>query len=118
MVAVDPKAPITVGSSRQFVIALRAVEDGGYTWRLTAPPRGDVVRADGEHSVWDAAFQNVGHSAAQFPLTGGAATELWLFSARRAGTVKLTFGLYGPGATTPTRTTSYSVTVTPLVAVC
>jgi len=118
-IAVDPATVVEIPSAQQFAIALRATEDGGYHWRLqTAAPNATVARAEGSASVWDTAFTNVGRPAGTPPMVGGQATEFFLFSARVPGTAKLTFGLFGPGQTTATRTTTYTVRVTPSAMTC
>jgi hypothetical protein len=118
-IALDPKRPIEVSSARQFAVALRAVEDGGYTWRLVSPlDKTAAVRADGMQSIWDSAFANLERKPGGFPMVGGAATELFLFTAAAPGTATLTFGLFGPGARSATRTTTFTVRVSPSVMVC
>jgi hypothetical protein len=118
-IAIDPAAVVLIPSTQQFAIALRATEDGGYHWRLqNAAASAATARSDGEASVWDIAFTNLGRTAGSPPMMGGEATELFLFTARAAGEVKLTFALFGPGKSTPTRTTTYTVRVVPNVMTC
>jgi hypothetical protein len=118
-IAIDPAAVVLIPSTRQFAIALRATEDGGYHWQLqNAAASAATVSANGEASAWDTAFTNAGRPAGSPPMVGGEATEFFLFTARAAGEVKLIFGLFGPGKSTPTRTTTYTVRVVPYVMVC
>ncbi|MEA2719054.1 MAG: hypothetical protein QOJ39_918 [Candidatus Eremiobacteraeota bacterium] len=117
-IATDPAPPVEVLTTQQFVIALRAVADGGDTWSLlSGAGKGSMVRSDGARTLNDVAFQNLDRPG-QPPQTGGNATELWLFTAVAPGTATLTFGLMTPGATAPTRTTTYTVRVSPNVMVC
>ena len=76
----------------------------------------DVLRSDGTRTLSDAAFGNLDRPG-QPPQTGGNATELWLFTALAPGTVTLTFALGAPGAA-PSRTTTYTVRISPNVIVC
>jgi hypothetical protein len=118
-IAIDPAAVVLIPSTRQFAIALRATEDGGYHWQLQNPAASaTTVRADGEASAWDTAFTNAARASGAPPMVGGEATEFFLFTARAAGEVKLTFGLLAPGRPTPTRTTTYTVRVVPYVMTC
>jgi len=118
-IAIDPAAVVLIPSTRQFAIALRATEDGGYHWRLQNPAESAAtVQADGEASAWDTAFTNLARPAGSPPMMGGQATEFFLFTARAAGEVKLTFALLAPGRSTPTKTTVYTVRVVPYVMTC
>jgi len=117
-IAVDPAPPVEVLTTQQFVIALRTVADGGDSWSLlSGAGKGSIVRSDGNRTLNDAAFQSL-DKPGQPPQTGGNATELWLFTAVAPGTATLTFGLMTPGATAPTRTTTYTVRISPNVTVC
>lgn len=117
-IAIDPAPPVEVLTTQQFVIALRAVTDGGYSWSLlSGTGKGSIVRSDGSRTLNDVAFKNL-DTPGQPPQTGGNATELWLFTAAAPGTATLTFGLTAPGASAPARTTTYTVRISPNVMVC
>jgi hypothetical protein len=117
-IAIDPAPAVEALTTQQFVVALRAVTDGGYGWSLlSGAAKGSIVRADGSRTLSDVAFQNLDRPG-QPPLTGGAATELWLFTALAPGSATLTFGLMPPGAAAPARTTTYTVRISPNVMVC
>lgn len=117
-IAVDPAPPVEVLTTQQFVIALRTVADGGDSWSLlSGTGKGSIVRSDGTRTLNDTSFQNLDRPG-QPPQTGGNATELWLFTAVAPGTATLAFGLMQPGATAPTRTTTYTVRISPNVMVC
>ena len=117
-VATDPAPPVEVLTTQQFIIALRTVADGGDSWTLlSGTQKGSIVRSEGARTLNDTAFQNLDRPG-QPPQTGGNATELWLFTAVAPGTATLTFGLTQPGANAPTRTTTYTVRISPNVMVC
>jgi predicted secreted protein len=116
--AVDPAAPLDVLTSQQFVVALRVASDSGFRWELlSGAGRGTIVRAEGTRTLVDIAFQNLDRPG-QPPLTGGNATQLWLFTAVAPGTATLSLGLMAPGATAPERTMNYTVRISPNVAIC
>ena len=118
-IAVDPVAPVDVNTTQQFAIALRVVADAGFTWRLVDPLAANApVRADGDQTLWDVALQNLDRKPGDPPAVGGAATQLFLFTATNPGQTTLTLGSFGPGADKPDRTTTFTVRVSPNVAVC
>jgi len=118
-IAVDPMAPVDVNTAQAFGIALRVVADAGYTWRLVDPlPANGAIRAEGDQTVWDVAFQNLDRKPGDPPVVGGAATQMFLFSAQQPGTATVTLGSFGPGADKPDRTMTFTVHVSPNVAVC
>jgi hypothetical protein len=118
-IAIDPAKTLTAATIQEFAIALRATEDGGYRWRLqTVPAIAATVRYDGEAGVWDTSFTNLDRAPGSPPMLGGQATEMFMFTAMAPGTAKLTFQLFGPGQTAPTRTTTYTVQVVPNIMVC
>jgi hypothetical protein len=120
-IAIDPVAPISVNTTQQFVVALRAVEDAGYAWRLLDAPKPNpnpVVRFEGMQSIGDASFQNLGAAPGAPPIVGGAATELFLFLAGAPGSAVLTFGEFAPGTAAASKSVSFTVQVSPLVVIC
>jgi len=118
-IAIDPTAPVSVNATQQFVVALRAVEDAGYSWRLVnAPKPNSVVQAEGMQSIGDVAFQNLARSAGTAPQMGGSATEMFLFTAGTSGTATLSFALFAPGAAAATQTVGFTVNVSPNVVIC
>jgi len=118
-IAVDPAATLTVGTTQEFGIALRATEDGGYRWRLqTVPATTAPVRYDGESSLWDVAFTNLNRARGLPLMVGGQATEVFMFTAMVPGKTKLMFQLFGPGKSVATQTVTYTVQVFPSVMVC
>jgi hypothetical protein len=118
-IAIDPAAPVSVNATQQFVVALRAVEDAGFSWRVVnAPKPNTITQAEGMQSVWDVAFQNLARSSGTAPQVGGSATEMFLFTAGAPGTAALDFGLFAPGAAAPTRTVTFTVNVSPNVVIC
>lgn len=117
-IAVDAAPPVEVLTTQQFVIALRTVADDGTSWSLlSGAAKGSGVRSDGARTLNDTAFQNL-NAPGQPPQTSGNATELWLFTALAPGTTTLVFGLMLQGTTAPTRTTTYTVRVSPNVTIC
>ena len=118
-IAVDPARTVTAATIQEFAIALRATEDGGYQWRLQMIPAiAPAVRYDGEAGVWDAAFTNLDRAPGSSPIVGGQATEVFMFTAMAPGSATLTFRLFGPGQSVPTKTTTYTVQVIPNVMTC
>ncbi|GEM_PF-1984067 len=118
-IATDPVSALNVNTTQHFVIALRAVEDGGYAWRLLdTPDKNAPVRAEGMQSVGDVVFQNLERKSGDPPIVGGSATEMFLFTAMAPGSQTLTFGLFAPGADAPTRTAAFAVHVAPNVVIC
>jgi hypothetical protein len=118
-IATDPVSALTVNTTKHFVIALRAVEDGGFAWRLLdTPDKNAPVRAEGMQSVGDVVFANLERKAGDPPIVGGSATEMFLFTAMAPGSQALTFGLFAPGADAPTRTVAFAVHVAPNVVIC
>lgn len=118
-IVIDPSADIHVGATQQFIVALRAVEDSGMSWRLAGiVEKPAPVRAEGMQSVRDVVFQNLERKPGDAPLVGGSATEMFLFSATGLGTATMTFGLFGPGADSPARTVTFTARVSPNVQIC
>ncbi|HEX3549151.1 MAG TPA: protease inhibitor I42 family protein [Candidatus Elarobacter sp.] len=118
-VAIDPVPPIDVNVTQHFIVAMRVVADAGYQWELVdAPDKLTSVRGEGSQLLSDVALQNLDRKPDTPPAVGGAATQLFLFTATAPGSATLNFGLLRPGGTTPTRTVTYTVRVSPNVAVC
>lgn len=118
-VAYDPSAEFSVNTTQQFVVALRVVEDAGASWRLAGiVEKPSPVRAEGMQSMWDVGFKNLERKAGDPPSVGGAATEMFLFTATGLGTATMAFGLFGPGSDSPSRTVTFTVRVSPNVAIC
>ena len=118
-IVIDPSADIHVGANQQFIVALRVVEDAGMSWRLAGiVEKPAPVKAEGMQSIWDVAMQNLDRKPGDPPLVGGSATEMFLFTASGLGTATMTFGLFGPGADSPTRTVTFTARVSPTVSVC
>ncbi len=98
---------------------MRVVADAGYTWRLVDPLAATApVRADGDQTVWDVAFDNLDRKPGDPPKVGGSATQMFLFSALSPGQAVLTFGQFGPGADKPDKTMTFNVRISPNVTVC
>ena len=118
-IAIDPATDVHVSATQQFIVALRAVEDAGASWRLAGIiERPAPVRVEGMQSMWDVGFKNLERKPGDPPVVGGSASELFLFSATGLGTATMTFGLFGPGADSPTRTVTFTARVSPNVAIC
>jgi hypothetical protein len=108
-----------VSATQQFIVALRVVEDAGSSWRLAGiTEKPAPVRSEGMQSVWDVGFQNLERKAGDAPIVGGSATEMFLFTATGLGTATMTFGLFGPGADSPSRTVTFTARVSPNVMIC
>jgi hypothetical protein len=118
-IAIDPAADIHVSATQQFIVALRVVEDAGSSWRLAGiTEKPAPVRSEGMQSVWDVGFQNLERKAGDAPIVGGSATEMFLFTTTGLGTATMTFGLFGPGADSPSRTVTFTARVSPNVMIC
>jgi len=118
-IVIDPTADIHVSATQQFIVALRVVEDAGSSWRLAGiTEKPAPVRSEGMQSVWDVGFQNLERKAGDAPIVGGSATEMFLFTTTGLGTATMTFGLFGPGADSPSRTVTFTARVSPNVMIC
>ncbi len=118
-IAIDPMAPVDVNATQQFAVALRVVADAGFAWKLVdALAANAPVRAEGDQTLWDVALQNVDRKSGDPPAVGGAATQLFLFTAAAPGQTTLTFGSFGPGAVAPDHTMAFTIRVSPNVAIC
>jgi len=118
-IVIDPAADFHVSSTQQFIIALRAVQDAGSSWRLVGiVEKPSPVRSEGMQSIQDVALQNLDRKAGDPPAVGGSATEMFLFTATGLGTATITFGLFGPGADSPSRTATFTARVSPNVMIC
>jgi hypothetical protein len=118
-IVLDPSADIHVGATQQFIVALRAVEDAGSSWRLAGiVEKPSPVRLEGMQSMRDVAFQNLERKPGDAPIVGGSATEMFLFTTTGLGTATMTFGLFGPGADSPSRTVTFTARVSPSVRIC
>ncbi len=93
---------ITTAVDERFAIGLLQQAGTGYAWR----PLDDTASG----SVVELLQQGVNpHDPG--PEVGGEETHYYVYRATAAGTGRIEFGLYGPGADQPERTAAFDVTV-------
>ena len=95
--------PVSADVDQLFAIGLRQQGGTGFAWR----PLEDTASG----AIVELVQQGVNPHDPGEGVPGGEETHYYVYRATAAGTGRIEFGLYGPGADEPERTAAFDITV-------
>jgi inhibitor of cysteine peptidase len=96
----DPATPIEVAAGEMFHIVVASNPSTGYHSDFTSELDTNIVQ-----------FVSNDYTADEPVMPGSGGGDVWTFKAIAAGQTQIIFGIYPPGATDPSETLTFNITV-------